>query len=92
LVIIDQDIWVLFTIRSEKLHTSPGMSCFPGGKQDTSDSSILDTALRESEEEIGLKREHVQIIGGLEPILSGQREPVYPFVGIVSSDYIPKFE
>jgi len=57
---------VLLTQRSAHLNDHAGQISFPGGKIDATDASPLDTALREAEEEIGLRREFVDPIGYLD--------------------------
>ncbi|XP_044126671.1 peroxisomal coenzyme A diphosphatase NUDT7 isoform X2 [Bufo gargarizans] len=59
--------YLLLTVRSLELKTMPGDVCFPGGRQDPSDEDDIQTALRETQEEIGLCPEQVQIIGRLSP-------------------------
>lgn len=53
-----------------------GQMAFPGGKQDLGDSNITDTALRESFEEMGIKREAIQRIGRLSDILARPYRPM----------------
>lgn len=55
---------VLMTKRPDNMRTNPGDMCFPGGKKDDKDNSLIDTALRESWEEVGLN-DDVKIIGSL---------------------------
>ena len=57
---------VLLTKRAEHLNEHAGQVSFPGGKIDATDASPLDAALREAEEEIGLKREFIDPIGYLD--------------------------
>lgn len=52
------------TKRPDNMRTNPGDMCFPGGKKDDKDNSLIDTALRESWEEVGLN-DDVKIIGSL---------------------------
>ena len=56
---------VVLTKRSSALKHHPGQIAFPGGKQDEADASIVDAALREAKEEIGLEPDHVRILGTL---------------------------
>ena len=57
---------VLFTRRTEHLPSHAGQICFPGGRFDASDASLIQTALRELEEEIGLPADAVEIAGFLD--------------------------
>ncbi|MBL4794319.1 MAG: CoA pyrophosphatase [Pseudomonadales bacterium] len=74
---------VLLTLRSEELSTHAGEVSFPGGKQDLSDDSLLDTALRESFEEVGIAPNQVEVIARLSALKSLHGLKVTPFVGIV---------
>ena len=74
---------VLFTRRSEALSTHPGQVSFPGGKQDASDQSAIDTALREAHEEIGLEPETVTVLGTLPSFVTITRFRIVPVVGII---------
>ena len=56
---------VVLTKRSSVLKHHPGQVAFPGGKVDETDADIFHTALREAEEEIGLNRQNVEILGQL---------------------------
>jgi 8-oxo-dGTP pyrophosphatase MutT (NUDIX family) len=57
---------LIFTKRSQELSSHAGQISFPGGTVETADMSPIHTALRESEEEIGLKRDNVEILGILD--------------------------
>ncbi|TBR41206.1 CoA pyrophosphatase [Marinomonas agarivorans] len=61
----DNGIQVLLTQRSEQLRHHPGQISFPGGKMDDEDNNVIHTALREAEEEVGLKAKNIQVIGQL---------------------------
>lgn len=56
---------VLLTKRSSRLKHHPGQIAFPGGKQDEGDADVIAAALREAEEEVGLPRETVDVLGTL---------------------------
>ncbi|SHH60519.1 CoA pyrophosphatase [Marivita hallyeonensis] len=56
---------VLLTKRSSRLKHHPGQIAFPGGKQDDGDADVVDAALREATEEVGLPRSHVSVLGTL---------------------------
>ena len=53
---------ILLVKRSSKVSTHKGEICFPGGKEENSDKSLLNTAFRELKEEIGISRESVNLI------------------------------
>ena len=74
----------VFTKRREDLRRHPGEISFPGGRLDRGDADLQTTALREAEEEIGLPRDAVEIVGALQPtptIATGYA--IYPFVGLI---------
>jgi 8-oxo-dGTP pyrophosphatase MutT (NUDIX family) len=75
---------VVFTRRRADLRRHPGEISFPGGRQDPGDASLTDTALREAEEEIGLPREEVSLLGEL-PATStfATNYLIHPFVGLI---------
>jgi 8-oxo-dGTP pyrophosphatase MutT (NUDIX family) len=83
------DIFVMLTRRSRVMRSHPGQVSFPGGKQDSNDKDSLQTALRETHEEIGLLGEKVDVIGTLDQILSLHYYLVTPYVGLIPSDFVP---
>lgn len=74
---------VLLTQRSAELKHHAGQVSFPGGRMEPSDTDIEATALRETHEEIGIRKEHVSIIGYLEPMPTVTGYAVTPVVGFV---------
>ena len=75
---------LVFTERRLDLRRHPGEISFPGGRQDAPDEALLDTALREAEEEIGLSPGEVEVAGALPPVgtfVTGYK--VHPFVGTI---------
>jgi len=75
---------VLFTERSDEVVFHKGQVCFPGGTQEPSDSSLLQTALRESEEEIGLEAKDIEILGELDDIITFVTNyAISPFVAFI---------
>ena len=79
---------LLLTRRTDHLHHHPGQVSFPGGRVEEEDLSPVDTALRETEEEIGLVRRHVELLGLLPQYRTGTGFEVTPVVGLVT----PPFE
>jgi 8-oxo-dGTP pyrophosphatase MutT (NUDIX family) len=79
---------VLFSRRARDLTFHSGQISFPGGTRDTQDANLLATALREAEEEIGLKRQDVTIIGELDDFITTTSNFVItPFVASVLWPY-----
>src|SRR3954471_10910535 len=78
---------LVFTERRADLRRHAGEISFPGGRQDHPDESLLRTALREAEEEIGLDPETVEIVGALPPIGTFVTNyKVHPFVGLIGDE------
>lgn len=74
---------VLLTQRTAHLSTHSGQIAFPGGKQDAQDADLFVTALRETEEEVGLARDFVQVLGSLPVYVTGTSFIISPVVGLV---------
>jgi 8-oxo-dGTP pyrophosphatase MutT (NUDIX family) len=72
---------VLFTRRTEHLHHHRGEISFPGGRRHPSDLDLLATALRETEEEMGIRPAEVNVLGRLDDFVSVHGYHVVPFVG-----------
>jgi 8-oxo-dGTP pyrophosphatase MutT (NUDIX family) len=81
------DLTVLFTIRADDLKQHAGQISFPGGRLEANDADATAAALRETEEEIGLGREYVEILGRLpdHAVITGYR--VTPVVGLVRAGF-----
>jgi 8-oxo-dGTP pyrophosphatase MutT (NUDIX family) len=81
---------VILTKRAVHLNSHSGEVSLPGGKWETSDADLLQTALRESWEEIDLQPSSVEVIGSLSAAYTWQAIKVAPFVGVVSESIILK--
>ncbi|EGN74329.1 NUDIX family protein [Idiomarina sp. A28L] len=79
---------LILTRRSENLRNHAQQICFAGGRQDLTDISLLHTALRELEEELGVLPEQVEILGKLpsQPVLS--RFMIHPYIGFIAADAV----
>lgn len=77
---------LILTLRAHDLSTHGGEVAFPGGRRDPEDSSLIHTALRESQEEVGLDPHCVQVVGSLSQVVSRHGIEVTPYVGIVPHD------
>jgi 8-oxo-dGTP pyrophosphatase MutT (NUDIX family) len=78
------DAHVVLTRRRSDLRRHAGEISFPGGRQDPDDQALEDTALREAEEEIGLPRGEVDLLGELPPTSTfATNYVIHPFVGLI---------
>jgi 8-oxo-dGTP pyrophosphatase MutT (NUDIX family) len=77
--------WELLFIRRTEVEGGPhsGQVAFPGGRTDAGDASIQETALRETQEEVGLEPNRVQILGALEENVTISNYRLTPVVGVI---------
>ena len=87
LFIKDGEYHILFTKRTEHLHHHRGEISFPGGARHAADTDSLQTALRESWEEVGLLPADVEVLGVLDDFYSIHNYLVTPYVGVFPPDY-----
>ena len=73
---------LLFTRRTDDMDEHKGQVAFPGGKIDPEDLSPEAAALREAEEEVGLKRTDVKVIGRLDSLITVTQWHITPVIGI----------
>lgn len=79
---------VLFTKRTDTVDAHKGQISFPGGKVEDEDASPLETALREADEEIGLSRKDVTVLGRMDDARTlSSNYIVHPFVGLIPYPY-----
>ncbi len=74
---------MLLTKRTEKLKSHPGQIAFPGGRVDPGDVSVEAAAMREADEEIGLKPDFIEIVGRLSDYYSGSGFRITPVLAVV---------
>ncbi|QZY96567.1 CoA pyrophosphatase [Pantoea dispersa] len=74
---------LLLTRRSALLRKHAGQVAFPGGMMDATDDSLIATALREAQEEVGIAPQQVRVVGVLPPVTSSTGFAVSPVVGII---------
>lgn len=80
--------YILFTQRTERVKEHKGQISFPGGAYQKGDRTLLDTALRESAEEIGLAPDDVEVLGELDDTLTLETNYIVsPFVGLIPWPY-----
>jgi 8-oxo-dGTP pyrophosphatase MutT (NUDIX family) len=84
LVVRAHEVSVLLTQRTTRLKKHAGQVAFPGGRKDPEDQDVVATALRESEEEIGLLAHEVEVLGSLKDYFTGTGYQITPVIGLVS--------
>ena len=82
-----ESIHILFTKRTESVKHHKGQISFPGGAADEGDDELSVTALRETQEEVGIQTRHVEIIAELDDMITPTGFRVTPFVGCFSYPY-----
>ena len=80
-------VTTLFTQRTSHLKHHAGQISFPGGHADPEDDDAVDTALREMEEEVGLHRRQIRVIGQLDPYITRTGFSVIPVVGLIEPPF-----
>ncbi len=78
---------ILLTKRTQWVENHKGQISFPGGFWEPHDRNLLDTALRESEEEIGTKAADIEVLGTLEPVLTRGNILIHPWVAKLEFPY-----
>lgn len=81
---LDGDMHVVYIRRSDHVESHRGQVAFPGGRVDPTDHTLLHTALREAQEEVGIDPASVDVLGGFEGAVARTSEiHVTPFVGLI---------
>jgi 8-oxo-dGTP pyrophosphatase MutT (NUDIX family) len=89
----DGEYHILFTKRTDTVKTHKGDVCFPGGHYEPEDRSMLDTALRETNEEIGMPPRDIQIAGELDSTINASSGYIITsFVGFIPYPHTLKLE
>jgi len=87
IVLRDHGPTLLLTQRTAHLNAHAGQISFPGGRVETEDASPIETALRETQEEIGLDRRHIEVIGQLPEYHTGTGFKVTPVVALLHAPF-----
>jgi 8-oxo-dGTP pyrophosphatase MutT (NUDIX family) len=82
-----EELYLLFTQRTLTVKDHRGQNSFPGGVRDPGDPDLLATALRETEEEIGLDHRVVEVLGTLPPVDTITGYTITAFVGLIPHPY-----
>ncbi len=83
LFVKDRELHTLFTQRTEDVEHHKGQISFPGGAKEERDQTLWHTAVRETEEEIGVPAQSVRLLGALPRIVTVTNFDVAPFVGAI---------
>ncbi len=86
-LVMRDELKVLLTERTLHLSTHGGQVAFPGGKADATDADAVATALRETQEEVGLTPNYVEVIGTLPHYITGTHFVVSPVVALVDPNF-----
>ncbi len=78
---------ILLTQRTDHLNDHAGQIAFPGGRAEPTDRNLQATALRETEEEVGLTRDRIELVGQLDIYVTRTGFEVTPVVGIVNPPF-----
>jgi 8-oxo-dGTP pyrophosphatase MutT (NUDIX family) len=83
----DNKSHIIFTKRTDKVSHHKGQISFPGGKFENTDKDLEFTALRETYEEIGVKPNHIKVIGKINNMVTNTNFIVSPYVGVIPYPY-----
>jgi 8-oxo-dGTP pyrophosphatase MutT (NUDIX family) len=83
------ELHVVFTKRTDRVQSHKGEISFPGGARDPLDPDLVFTAVRECDEEIGLRSEHISIVGQLDDIITISDYHVSVYVGEIEPGAAP---
>jgi len=87
LVARENGLTVMLTERADHLSHHPGQISFPGGRVEAHDASFEATALRETSEEIGLEKDHIEILGRLDVYNTRTGFQIIPVVGLITPPF-----
>jgi len=86
------ELSIIFEVRAFKLRSQPGDVCLPGGRVEPGENP-KETALRETMEELNLKRDQIKIVGDMDYYISPYGNMLYAFVGILKyGDIVPSID
>ena len=83
LYVREKGLWTLFTKRTDQVEHHKGQISFPGGGKHEGDANLWETAIRETEEEIGIPRAGVRILGALPKLVTVTDFEISPFAGAI---------
>lgn len=87
----ESGLHVLFEVRANHLRRQPGEICFPGGKVEKNELiNPRDTAVRETAEELGIEKNHIEVLGSMNYFFTPPATIIYPYVGLIKEKDIIK--
>jgi 8-oxo-dGTP pyrophosphatase MutT (NUDIX family) len=87
-IVLRSEPTILFTERTAHLSRHAGQVSFPGGRANSDDLSLVETALRETKEETGIAASYVTIAGFLDPYETGTGYAILPVVGLLAEGFV----
>ncbi|KAL1497291.1 hypothetical protein ABEB36_008281 [Hypothenemus hampei] len=87
LCFVDGKVALLYTLRAANLKSHRGQVSFPGGMQDITDKNLEETALRETEEELGIPKKDIEVWGSGNVIVTKRETSVTPVIGRIKGDF-----
>jgi len=87
-----EGLTVILTERALHLRHHPGQISFPGGKYEEHDVNLINTALRETQEEIGISAQQITIVGSLKPITTNSGFLITPFLAFIEEQHTIKID
>jgi 8-oxo-dGTP pyrophosphatase MutT (NUDIX family) len=88
LLVKENDTWnILYTQRTESVRDHKGQVSFPGGAWEDQDPCLKDTAIRETYEEIGVRKGDIRVLGSLPPMRTITNYYITPFIGTIPWPY-----
>ncbi|HKL12942.1 MAG TPA: CoA pyrophosphatase [Halanaerobiales bacterium] len=91
LIKLDDKLHLIYEIRSEEIGTQPGEVSFPGGRIEEGETA-RDAAIRETEEELGLNTDQIEVFGQLDYLIPPFNIALYPFAGFLKVDSLEELE
>ncbi len=85
LIQVDDEVHLLYEVRSQLLRNQPGEICFPGGRHEIGESYLM-TAIRETSEELDIPAEDIEILGQLDDVITPFNMYIHVFLGFIPYD------
>ena len=83
LEVIDKEVYIIFQVRAKKLNHQPGDICLPGGKVEPGET-FKEAAIRETMEEMNIKKEEFEVIGEMDYFISPYKMIVRPYIAKIN--------